>query len=148
MLDRRKKSGPLSRIDDEVGSSNIANHFAGIYSELYNKVDHGPEMEHLCNQLEQSVDQHSLVQVDRINENLVMQALKLMKSKKSDALFEFQSDCLINGPPELIQHLTHLLRAFVTHGTVPYFILVCTLIPLVKDNLGDITSSENYRVYC
>ena len=47
-----------------------------------------------------------------------------------------------HGPPELIQHL---LRAFVTHGTVPYFILVCTLIPLVKDNLGDITSSENYR---
>ena len=50
-----------------------------------------------------------------------------------------------HGPPELIQHLTLLLRTFVTHGIVPYFILVCTLIPLVKDNLGDITSSENYR---
>ena len=31
------------------------------------------------------------------------------------------------------------------HGQVPYFILVCTLLPLVKDNLADITSSDNYR---
>ena len=31
------------------------------------------------------------------------------------------------------------------YGCVPYFILVCTLLPLVKDNLADITSSENYR---
>ena len=25
------------------------------------------------------------------------------------------------------------------------FILVCSLLPLLKDNLGDITSSDNYR---
>ena len=31
------------------------------------------------------------------------------------------------------------------HGSVPEFILLCTLIPLVKDNLGDITNSDNYR---
>ena len=34
---------------------------------------------------------------------------------------------------------------FVSHGSVPLFVLLCTLIPLVKDNLGDITASENYR---
>ena len=62
-----------------------------------------------------------------------------------DALFKFQLDCLINGPPELIQHVTYLIRSYITHGTVPCFILLCTLLPLVKDNLGDITSSENYR---
>ena len=42
-------------------------------------------------------------------------------------------------------HLTHLLRTFVIHGRIPYFLLICTLLPLVKDNLADITSSENYR---
>jgi hypothetical protein len=32
-----------SRIDDEVGAANIANHFATIYSELYNRVELGGE---------------------------------------------------------------------------------------------------------
>ena len=60
-------------------------------------------------------------------------------------MFNIQSDCIINGPPALVTHLTQLLRSFLIHGSVPHFILVCTLLPLVKDNLGDITLSENYR---
>ena len=31
------------------------------------------------------------------------------------------------------------------HGTVPHFILLCTLLPLVKDNLADTTSADKYR---
>ena len=68
-----------------------------------------------------------------------------MKNSKNDSIFDFQSDCLINGPDALVNHLTNILKAFVIHGNVPYFILVCTLLPLVKDNLADITSSDNYR---
>ena len=45
----------------------------------------------------------------------------------------------------LANHLANMLRMFVSHGMVPYFILVCTLLPLVKDNLADIYTSENYR---
>ena len=62
-----------------------------------------------------------------------------MKGNKGDAIFDFQSDCLIDGPPEVVTHLTNLIRMFISHGEVPDVILVCTLLPLVKDNLGDIT---------
>ena len=31
------------------------------------------------------------------------------------------------------------------HGYIPQLLLLCTLIPLVKDSKGDITSSKNYR---
>ena len=34
---------------------------------------------------------------------------------------------------------------YLAHGSVPFIILLCTLLPLVKDNLGDSTSSDNYR---
>ena len=68
-----------------------------------------------------------------------------MKGNKSDSIYDFQSDCLVNGPAELVQHLVNLLRSFFTHGIVPHCILVCTLLPLVKDNLADITQSNNYR---
>ena len=51
-----------------------------------------------------------------------------------------QSDYLINWPPSLAIHLSNFLKTFVIHGTAPHFIL-CTLLPLVKDNLADIDIS-------
>ena len=142
---RGKVSGCSSRIDDEVGAKNISDHFAEIYSELYNKVELGDDFEQICSEVNLEVGQHSISQVDRVDEELIKRALKTMKASKADANFDFQSDCLMNGPPELVSHLTLLIKSFISHGYVPYFILLCTLLPLVKDNLGDITSSENYR---
>ena len=134
-----------SRVDDEVGSSNIANHFADIYREIYNKVDLDDDFKDLVGQVKQEAAQEDISLVHQVDEDLIRKALKLMKSNKNDALFNIQSDCIISGPPALIRHLTSLVKSFVVHGIVPTFILLCTLLPLVKDNLGDITSSENYR---
>ena len=134
-----------TRIDNEVGSDNISNYFADIYGDLYNRVPLSEQFHDLCTQLNMKVGQHSLMQVERINEDLVRKALKLMKSSKRDAMFDMQSDCLVNGPNALVTHLTNLVKTYVLHGTVPHFILLCTLLPLVKDNLADITSADNYR---
>ena len=68
-----------------------------------------------------------------------------MKAKKSDSVFNISSDFYLNGQPELTSHLTRLLRLFFSHGHIPETILICTLLPLVKDKLGDITASSNYR---
>ena len=68
-----------------------------------------------------------------------------MKDGKRDALYDIQSDCLTNGPESLLYHLTNIIKSFVVHGYVPRVILLCTLLPLVKDNLADTTSSDNYR---
>ena len=83
--------------------------------------------------------------VNRITEGVVKQGLHRMKSNKNDSVYDFQSDCLINGPQEIVSHLTNLIRTFVSHGEVPPSILICTLLPLVKDNLGELTKSDNYR---
>ena len=134
-----------SRIDDEVGQKNIASHFAHIYSELYNRVDLSEKLESVSNKLQAGINQDSAAQLDRINVTTVEEALKLMKGNKHDALFDIVSDLFINGPPELSVHLTNLVRLYISHGSVPYFVLLCTLMPLVKDNLADITASSNYR---
>ena len=73
------------------------------------------------------------------------EALKKMKTQKSDAIFDTVSDFYINGPDNLVAHLTALVKLYLQHGSVLYFILLCTLVPLVKDNMGDITLSDNYR---
>ena len=64
---------------------------------------------------------------------------------KCDPLFSFNSDCLINSGQELLSHVTQLFKWFLRTGKIPAFLLLCTIIPIVKDNLGDITSSDNYR---
>ena len=95
--------------------------------------------------MSEKVNEFSSIDVERITVNLVKRALKKMKDGKNDSLFNLQSDCFTNGPDILIQHLVNLLQMYVTHGFVPNFILTCTLLPIVKDNLADITSSSNYR---
>ena len=134
-----------SRIDDQVGPSNISNKFANIYEELYNLHELGEAFEQLGQEIAEGLSNDNLIEADKITTEMVQKALKKMKSGKNDAIFDLQSDCIINGPEALIFHLTNILRSFVIHGSVPYFILVCTLLPIVKDNLADVTSSENYR---
>ena len=142
---RGKPNSISSRIDDEVGPKDISNHFANIYKTLYNRVDNGTKLECISNKVMSGIDDTCTKQLDRINEALVQQALLKLKSNKRDALFNTVSDCYINGPPELIQHLTVLIKMFLVHGFVPPSILVCTLMPLVKDKFGDTTASNNYR---
>ena len=91
----------------------------------------------MVTEVNSKVGQHNIFDLEKITVNLVKKALKLMKDGKNDAIFDFQSDCLTCGSEDLVIHLTNLLRSFVSHGSVPYFILVCTLLPLVKDNLAD-----------
>ena len=134
-----------SRIDEEVGAHNIAKHFAEIYENLHNKVELENEFKDICDEVLGGVTDDSKEQVNRVTEKVIKDAIGLMKAKKNDAVFNIASDFYLNGPPELIPHLTKLVRTFLSHGSVPFVILLCTLLPLVKDNLGDITSSDNYR---
>ena len=48
---RGSSSTVSSRIDDQVGATNIANHFAYIYSGLYNKVELGDRLENISREL-------------------------------------------------------------------------------------------------
>ena len=75
----------------------------------------------------------------------MFEALTKLKSGKSDPTFSFISDCLLNSCDDLIKHVTILFKWFLRTGTIPAFLLLCTIVPIVKDNLGDIASSDNYR---
>ena len=134
-----------SRIDDKVGAQNIAGKFADIYSQLYNQHNTDNNLDSIEEQIKMNIAANSLADIDRITPTVVNRVLKQMKGGKSDAMFNVQSDCLVNGPESLIVHLTNLLKTFLVHGRVPYFVLICTLLPLVKDKLSDITTSDNYR---
>ena len=134
-----------SRIDGEVGSKQIADHFADKYQDLYGKCELGQDFTDLKNTIDKCLDDGDIDEVMSIDENVVKEALKRMKGGKADVSFNFSSDCLINGPGLLHRHLANLFRLFLFHGQVATILLLCSLIPIVKNNLADLTSSENYR---
>ena len=78
-----------SRIDDEVGSTNIANHFAWIYSYLYNQVDQALKITELHPELNSKISNMDISEISRIDENIIKMALSRMKVSKSDLIFYF-----------------------------------------------------------
>ena len=115
------------------------------YSNLYSKVNLDSEFEEICDQINSDANNCDPSFVDKINDKLVREAMTHMKENKKDSLFSFTSDILINGPTNLISHLTNMFKMFLIHGRVATFMLICNLIPLVKDNLSDLANSENYK---
>ena len=112
---------------------------------MYSKCELGPNFEELKNNIERNLSDHDFDEICAIDEDLVTEALGKMKGGKDDVMFSFSSDCIINGPPLLKMHLANLFRVFLVHGQVADILLLCSLIPIVKDGLADLTSSENYR---
>ena len=59
-------------------------------------------MTNLKDELNANINQDSLDLVNKIDDDVVRKALLKMKDGKSDALYDFSSDCLTHGPPGLI----------------------------------------------
>ena len=73
-----------SRIDDKVGSKSIADHFSTIYSDLYNKVENGERLDQIRNKIDAGINNHSLIQINKVNEELVSKALEKIKRSKRE----------------------------------------------------------------
>ena len=82
-----------SSVDGQVGAENVSNLFSGIYEDLYSRQELGEEFEEIKQGIEEQVDQGLLPHLDRVNPDIVKNALEKLKSSKSDALFDFNSDC-------------------------------------------------------
>ena len=72
-------------------------------------------------------------------------ALKCLKSNKSDGVCPFLSEHFLKAPKAMYTHIAQLFSAWLSHGYIPQFILLSTLIPLIKDRIGDKSDLNNYR---
>ena len=45
----------------------------------------------------------------------------------------------------MFEILSICFKSYIVHAHVSEFLLISTLVPIIKDKLGDITSSNNYR---
>ena len=137
------KSVNASKIDGKCGPVNIANHFADIYSELYNTNNSSDDLKVVLDSL--NVNVNSMADVELVTPQLVYQAISNLKFNKSDSSFDWKSNAFLVASDVLANHLSILIQCFLIHGYIPSSLLSCTLKPIVKDNLASKFSSDNYR---
>ena len=140
----RKAPPALSESIDGV-TSNVESHFADVYEKLYNSVDDKNDLSEVETYLNRNINENSLIEVDLVTPQLVSEAIGLLKMDKTDPGFAFTSNCLKNAPHLLCEHLANVFKIMLIHGRISPLILVSTIVPLVKDKLGDVCSSSNYR---
>ena len=132
---RRSVPTVPSMIDDVT--SDVENHFAELYRRLYNSVDDHENLQFISKEVNNKIM--------RITPELGQKAISHLKHKKTDPVSNFSSDCLKYGSTILSEYLTMIFRHQLIHGHTTSSLMLSTIIPLVKDKLGDICSSSNYR---
>ena len=142
----RGNTGDLPKtVDDISGDKPISNHFKSIYSDLFNSVPSNIELQELLRDINGSMDENDLGTVDLVDASLINEAINRLKLGKSDSNHDFGSDAFIHASDILSFNLSFLFKTFLIHGFTPIFLLVCSLVPIIKDKLGDASSSDNYR---
>ena len=127
------------------GSNNIPDEFANVYKKLYNSTQDQVETLKILGNVNTSIDILSLKDVDLVTSDITRKAVEPVEANKNDPVFTLNSDCIKRVPATLFQHLANIIRMFLIHGYVSKILLVATIVPLIKDKLGDTESSDNYR---
>ena len=125
----------------------IPNHVLhkSIYKNLYNSIDDIDGMNQLKQSINDKISDNDLNEVSKITPELVKKAILHLKPDKSDPIFKYSTDCFINAPADLFNHLSNIFKICLTHGHISIFLLLSTLVPIIKDKLGDKCASSNYR---
>ena len=123
----------------------IPDHFRTIYADLYNSVDDADNMAKLSREVEGRIGSFSLHDVNKVTPEVVKAAAKKLNQGKSDPVYTFSSDCIKVDSEKLSLLLSVIIKCYLIHGHVTRFLLLATLVPLIKDKLGNANSSKNYR---
>ena len=137
-----KVSKVASKMNGHSNKPDIVNHFADKYKTLFNQ-NISSDMNVLLNKLNNNIE--NLNDVVMVSPAIVFQAINSISNSKSDNMYSFKSDAVLNASDLLTDHFTLMIQSFLIHGYVPNEFLSCSLKPIVKDKLGDKCSSDNYR---
>ena len=142
---KQRSCGSTCATSIDGRSKDIPDYLAGKYEQLYNQVDDKDDLAELETDLNARIDSQSLRFVDMITSEVVKKATRKLKPAKTDPVAKISSDFLINAPENLFDIIARCFKSYMIHAHVSSELLISTMIPLIKDKLGDITSSSNYR---
>ena len=126
-------------------TENICDYFADKYHDLYNSVDDNNDMNTIYSELNSSINQSTWEDIYKVAPAVVKNAISHLKPSKSDSFFDFSTDCFKNADDILFYHISNIFMLFLSHGHISSFLLISSLVPLIKDKMGSKSNSKNYR---
>ena len=144
-IKKLRKSAPVIASSMDGKKENIGEHFKDVYEDLYNSVDDKENVENLLEEVNNGINFTHVHDVKKVTPDLVKEAVKHLKDGKSDPVHAFSSDCIKNAPDLLFQLLAVIIKSFLFHGHVTIYLLLATLVPIIKNKLSSINTSKNYR---
>ena len=109
-IKKLRRSKPVVATSMDGNKDDIPGHFKTIYSQLYNSVEDKEELLDLKENVENSININSLKDVERVTPDIVK-----------------------HGPDLLFKMLSIAIRSCLIHGHVTLFLLLATLLPIIKD---------------
>ena len=144
-IKKTRKTTPIIASTIDGTSHCIEEHFMRTYKALYNCTDDKDDIQRLDDEIKQKINCSDARDVKKVSAGILKEASNRLKNGKSDPTYLFSSDCIKNAPDILFDHLSVIIRSFLYHGHVTVFLLIATLVPIIKNKLGSISSSKNYR---
>ena len=144
-IKKMRSSKPVVATSMDGEKQNVEDHFKHIYDNLYNSVDDKENMTELFENVNNDTNYTHLHDVQKVTPDIVKEAAKHLKDGKSDPTHLFSSDCFKNGPDSLFHLLSVVMKGFLVHAHITIYLLLATLVPIVKDKLASLSSSKNYR---
>ena len=144
-IKRQRRCNQTAATSIDGHKHDIPSYFGSKYKNLYNSVDDDSNLLEIEEILESRISQTNCQHMDLINSDLLKTATQKLKPGKSDPLLCITSDFFVNAPPILYSLLSYILNSYIIHAHLSDFLLISNLIPIVKNKLADIASSDNYR---
>ena len=138
----------INSVDGAQGQD-IADLFADKYDILYNSVSYdNTDMVTLKTDIDKCIrckrnnieSGHKVITVQD-----VVTCIGRLKSGKSDASCQLYSDHFMQGTHRLFVMITLLYSSMMLHGTIPTAMNISTLVPVPKNKMKSLNSSDNYR---
>ena len=131
-------------IDGCTDNTEIADLFGKKYMDLYNSVPYDEnDMNDIKNIVLNRIHNESKVTYC-VTVQDVSNAIKQLKSGKSDGEEGLQSDHVIHAPHLFTVLLTAIINCMLVHGTSPETMITGVMVPIPKSK-GQICKSDNYR---
>jgi hypothetical protein len=138
------KSRFANSVNGEQGNKNIAEVFAKEYKDLFNSCSYDQNFVHnFMQNLNTNIRDEG--RLTHFSDSDIHKAIKHIKFLKADGVFNLMSDHFKYATNALYEHIAFILNTCMLHGYIPHCLLLSSLIPIPKNQLGDVTNSQNYR---
>ena len=143
----RKKNSEFSKVvDGRNKAEEIAEHFKDMYHQIYNTHGDHEELNRFVTYNCEKIHQSDVLILNKISPIAIKKTIMNFHNGKNDSYYEWRSNALKHAVDLLAEPLCDLLKSMIIHNHIPHVFLLCSLIPILKDNRGSRMSSSNYRL--